>query len=206
MLFKFVEQRIQLQRRKMVSVRVRQYCPAARSPDPPDRVPEAGPLLGDVARFSSTQVLLECSPSVGGVTLFNEEASEVAAAQDACICSKPGGTSQRIRDTRGAELLRDECGTSAARHAICCQTLGEPCVAGIDTESDHMHCQSCPSDRNLDSRHETDAGLASRRFRFRQPTHFVMVGEREHRDPVVKRASDQRCGSQQSIGIRGVAV
>jgi hypothetical protein len=33
-----------------------------------------------------------------------------------------------------------------------------------------------------------------------------MVGERKHGEPFVRRALDQRCGSQHSIGIRGVAV
>jgi hypothetical protein len=33
-----------------------------------------------------------------------------------------------------------------------------------------------------------------------------VVGKREQGDPLLRRARDQRCGRQHSIGIRGVAV
>ena len=205
-LSELVEQRIHLQRRQMVPVRMRQHGVAARATDPSDRVPERDPSMGDVTGLTRPQILLERSIRVRGVALLNQEAGEVAAAQNHCVTGKPGGASQTVRDTCGAELLRDECGTNSARHANLCQTFGEHCVACIDTESEHMHGQACPSDRNFDSRHEADAGLASRGFRFGQPTDFVMVGEREHGDPVVRRTPDQRRWSQHSIGIRGVAV
>jgi hypothetical protein len=206
MLFEFVEQRVHLQRRKTVSGRVRQDGVAARATDPCDCLAEGDPPMGDVTALAGPQVLFERGFGVGGMALLHQEAGEVAAAYDGCVAGEPRGTSQTVRDTRGVKLLRDLFGTKAARHANPCQAMGKRCIARLYAESDHMYGQAGPSDRNFDSRHEDDAGIASRRRCLRQPADFVMVGEREHGDPVVRRALDQRCGSQHSIGIRGVAV
>lgn len=206
MLFEFVEQRVHLQRRKTVSVRVRQDGVAARAADPRDCLPKGNPRMGDVTALAGPQVLFERGLGVGGMTLLHQEAGEVAAAHDGCVAGELGGTSQTVRDTRGVKLLRDLFGTKAARHSNPCQAMSERCVARLYAEPDHMHGQSGPGDRNFDSRHEDDAGSASRRRCLRQPADFVMVGEREHGDPVLRRALDQRCGSQHSIGIPGVTV
>jgi hypothetical protein len=128
------------------------------------------------------------------------------AAYDGGLPGKPRGTSQTVRDAGGVELLCDLCGTKSARQANAGQTPGERRIARVYAESDHMHGQPGPGNRNFDSRHELDAGLASRRFCLRQPADFVVVGKREQGDPFFRRARDQRCGRQHSIGIRGVAV
>ena len=169
--------------------------PAARITD---RVPEPD-HAGRRARRSWTRYLL-MRPGAGGNCSTR---SGRGPRPRRLRRRKPGGHRPRSRDPAAPSF----CAISAGRTtptAILARPR-EPCLPHR-YESDHMHCQSCPSDRNLDSRHETDAGLASRRFRFRQPADFVMVGESEHDDPIVIRTSDQRCWRQHAIGIRGVAV
>ncbi len=146
--------------------------------------------MGNVTALAEAEVLSECGLDVGRVAPFHEEAREVAAAYDSGVTGKPGGTSQTVRDTRGTELPRDLCCTKSARQANAGKTAGERCVARVYAESNHMHGPAGPGDRNLDSRHEDDAGIASRRCCLRQPADFVVVGEREHGDPVVRRALD----------------
>ena len=206
MLFELVEKRIHLQPRKTIAVRVRQHGMATCAMKPADRLPEGDPPMGNITTLAGPQILLECGLDVGGVAPLYQEAREVSAAYDGGLPGKSGGTSQTFRDAGGVELMCDLCGTKSARHANGGQTVGERRIARVYAESYDMHGPAGPGNRDFDSRHEADAGLASRRFCLRQPADFVVVGKCEQGDAFLGRARDQRRGRQHSIGIRGVAV
>ena len=85
-------------------------------------------------------------------------------------------------------------------------TAGQRRVAWVDAESDHMHGQTGPGDRNFDSRYEADAGLAH------APGQQQPLAERpsdaalRRRNPVVELRDVERGRHHQRAGCAGRPV
>ena len=161
--------------------------------------------MGNVARLAFDQELLEYRLDVLGVSLGDQEAGEVGAA-DHPLAGERARPGQAAGHAGFVQFRSDRLGALAAPGANGFQSGAQAFVPGIDAQADDMDGASGPGHRNLHPVDQHDAARGRGGVRFLESADVVVVGQREHLDALRGGVLHQFGGSVGSVGNRGMTV
>lgn len=185
---------------------MRKHGLAVGAMDPIDGASELRPARRYEGAPPGTEVTAECIAGIAHMSLFHQEAGEMAAADCGGWAGMTRGARQAAGNAQSVELRCDACGTFATRAADRRQSVGKLGGMRIDVQADDMHGLVIPHGRYFDPGNQSDPEYRRRNCGFGKAAGFVMVCQREQAYASRRGPLNKLGGREHSVGIRGVGV
>lgn len=179
---------------------------AAAHPDPVYGLLQARPAVRHAAGFARHEKFPEYRLHVARVATFDEKPREMRPADQIRIGDVCARAIQTAADPGRFQLLRHALRAVPASATNLLQPGRKFGVRGIDVKSHNVQGLPVPAHGNLDTVDAGDRGPPGMLARLFQTSGFIVVGQRQDLYAPLRRARNQRRGTQQPVGTRRMAM